>query len=300
MRFRGIIALFLALCIVAASFLSGSAQAPIAEPSAAAPSIVGGQEAVPGAWPWQAVLTDPEIANAFEGFFCAGSLIHPEWVLTAAHCIMDEYSGEIDPPDTVLVVVGRHQLSSEDGQELAVAQIIPHPDFAWTGIEDIALLRLAAPATLTPAVRPISFVTPGEAGLAAPGVMATVTGWGATSEGGSDSDVLRQVSVPIVSNEVCQVAYDDIGLDLYETDLCAGADGQDACDGDSGGPLVVPGAQGEGFELAGVVSFGHPDGCGAPGKYGVYTRVSMFANWIESVTGWSSDRFRVYVPLLFK
>src|SRR5688500_18515972 len=75
------------------------------------PEIVGGREAEPGAWPWQAALVQAQSANAFNGQFCGGTLIAPEWVLTAAHCVD---AGE--EPGELHVVLGRHQLSTDAGE----------------------------------------------------------------------------------------------------------------------------------------------------------------------------------------
>ena len=104
------------------------------------------------------------------------------------------------------------------------------------------------------------------------GGFAIAAGWGLTAEGTEVSNILRQVTVQIVSNQVCN------GLAAYSgaiTDrmVCAGfpEGGKDSCQGDSGGPLMVPDGQG-GYFQAGVVSWG--EGCGRPNKFGVYTRVS--------------------------
>lgn len=52
----------------------------------------------------------------------------------------------------------------------------------------------------------------------------------------------------------------------------------DACSGDSGGPFVVN-YRGTWF-LTGVVSWG--ENCAMKGKYGVYTRLGNFLNWIHN------------------
>ena len=67
--------------------------------------------------------------------------------------------------------------------------------------------------------------------------------------------------------------------------LCAGLEegGRDSCQGDSGGPLVVRDANNCPRQI-GIVSWGG-DGCASPGAYGVYTRVTAFADWIQSHTG---------------
>jgi secreted trypsin-like serine protease len=241
------------------------------------PDIIGGEEAVPGAWPWMAALVTASEPNAYNGQFCGGALIAPEWVLTAAHCFNS------DDPTQVDVVLGRHTLSSNEGQRHSVAQIILHPDYdEITNDSDMALLRLATPSSqqVVPLVRPAT------ASLANPGVNATVTGWGNMDpDGGANfPDALQQVTLPIVSNEICNSPSSYNGS-ITANMLCAGfaAGGQDSCQGDSGGPLVVPNPNASGWAQAGVVSFGI--GCAQPNFYGVYARVSMFHTWVESHTG---------------
>ncbi len=243
----------------------------------ATPRIVGGVEAEPGAWPWQVALVSSWASSALAGQFCGGSLIDEEWVLTAAHCVEGTDFGDID------VVVGQHRLSDSDGQRIPATWWVMHPDYNdYTLDSDIALIRLAYPATLNDSVQLVDYVTPDDTALFAPGVIATVTGWGARDPIFGDSpDALHQVSLPLVSNEVCNASY---GGDITNTMICAGPEegGQDSCYGDSGGPLVVPNGTG-GYQQAGIVSWG--SGCAEAGYYGVYARVAVFADWIaETMT----------------
>ncbi len=228
--------------------------------------ITGKTEATLGAQPWMVALVDDGI-EAYDGTFCGGTLIAPQWVLTAAHCIEEMRAAEVE------VVVGRHQLSSSQGERLDVTHLIMHPDYYE--FHDIALIHLAAPAT---AGQPISLVTNSNEHLDDAATLAQVTGWGLIPEKGEEfyPDNLHGVSVPIVSDALCETTY---GRDVDSTVICAGLEsgGADACDGDSGGPLVVP--NGNNWALAGVISWG--DGCGLPGGYGVYTRVASYDTWIQ-------------------
>jgi len=257
-------------------------------PGPKSPTIVGGEEAAPGAWPWQAAIMDANQPDGYLGQYCGGTLIAAQWVLTAAHCFFDEHSQVPYTADQVAVVVGRHRLSSNDGQRLGVSLLIIHPNYlsSDTNQGDVALVKLEQPAALGGSVAVAPLATPAEAALTAPGVQATVTGWGVTSDSGEASDVLRQVDLPIVNNRACN----QVGLGpLADSHLCAGGQaGKDACSGDSGGPLVVPNASHTGYLLAGVVSYGG-DRCAAEGMPGVYERVSAYVDWIEQYTGGSSQ-----------
>jgi secreted trypsin-like serine protease len=178
------------------------------------------------------------------------------------------------------------------GQRIRAAQIVIHPNYdprperETRGGNDIALVRLSRPVDLPT----LPLVQPNQTNLTAPGTLATILGWGVTfprtrdveSDPSSKPRALQQAEVPIVSNKVCNApqSYDDTILD---TMLCAGfpQGGVDACQADSGGPLLVP--SGRGFALAGITSFGL--GCAQPNFYGVYTRVSSFVGFVESVIG---------------
>jgi hypothetical protein len=272
LRKFGLIALLFVLAAGAAMLLIGgvAAQAPANDPD-----ILGGREAQPGAYPWQVALVSRFEPNAFQGQFCGGSLIAEDWVLTAAHCTEGKEVSMID------VLVGAHRLS-DSGVRIASAQIIPHPDYDPTQMDnDIALIRLSTPVTYTP----ISLYKAISGTSELDYLRATVIGWGAKSTSGwlfDFPDALREVSLPLVDNVRC-------GRNVYFTTitdnmLCAGYETltMGACYGDSGGPLMVQQPDASWTQI-GVVSWG-PSGCVAVGMYDVFMRVSRFTEWIETCT----------------
>jgi len=228
-------------------------------------AIVGGNPTSPDEYPHQVSLQDRS------GFhFCGGSLIGDNWVLTAAHCITR-------PASSLQVEVGMYRMS-QGGEVFRVAETIVHPNYnASTNRNDLALVRLAGSAANYTSVPLVD--ADAEGGIASPGTLATVSGWGTLSSGGSSPDVLMSVDVPIVSNNQCDSAYS--GVNITSDMLCAGylgTGGRDSCQGDSGGPLVVD--SGNGNALVGVVSWGYS--CASPNYPGVYARVSQFESWISS------------------
>ncbi|MBS4013114.1 MAG: trypsin-like serine protease [Bacteroidetes bacterium] len=240
--------------------------------------IVGGTTASITDFPWQVAIMTSSNAQ-----FCGGTVISEYWILTAAHCL-GSYSN-------IKIRAGVTNKTHTTGQDRVVAQEIKHPQYvASTHRNDIALLRLSTPLDLSGAnVKAIPIVTAAHAsaGIQDPGVIATITGWGATSEGGSASNTLLKASVPIVSNaQAMSPGYYTTGQ-VTDDMICAGnltQGGVDACQGDSGGPFVVPAADSPvGYRLAGATSWGI--GCARPYYPGIYARVSYFQTWIQTTTG---------------
>ncbi|MEM7336026.1 MAG: trypsin-like serine protease, partial [Chloroflexota bacterium] len=135
---------YLFLLITAVLFLTGNVRA----------NDTGKTPAVPGEQPWMVALVDSYEDDAYQGQICGGSLIAPEWVLTAAHCLEGfESADEID------IVIGRYQLSSDEGERIPAAELALHSGYA--DIEDgedndIALIRLSRPAALGTPIKVIS------------------------------------------------------------------------------------------------------------------------------------------------
>ena len=241
----------------------------------AAHASTGKTPATPGEQPWMVALVDSQTANAHEGQFCGGSLIAPDWVLTASHCLEGiQDASEVD------VVVGRHVLSSSDGERIQAAELFAHagyPSYADGEDNDIGLIRLSRPAT---AGTPIKLINDNNEYVDDPGSLARVTGWGVLSEDDDNTpDVLHGVNVPVVTQAACATVY---GEDLLDDTLCAGPEngGGDSCYGDSGGPLVSYENDGTPVQI-GIVSWGEE--CGAAGQYGVYVRLTAYQDWLTGV-----------------
>ncbi|XP_069970812.1 brachyurin-like [Penaeus vannamei] len=234
---------------------------PRGSPKTGGTRIVGGTEAVPHSWPHQVALFVDFL------YFCGGSLISSEWVLTAAHCVDRHLSVE--------VVLGAHNLlEAEDTQvTMSSSDFFAHEDWdSFTVANDIALVRLPTPVEFTDSIAPVKLPSSD----ISVGTIATPTGWGRQSDtAAAISSVLRQVDVPVMESEDCDKIYGIVG----EGQVCVDSTGgQGTCHGDSGGPLNLNGM------TYGIASFGSSAGCEA-GEPDGFTRVFHYLDWIEEKTG---------------
>ena len=224
--------------------------------------IVGGVDAPPNVYTHQVALY-----TSSGSFMCGGSLIAADIVLTAAHC-----KEHVD-----VAKIGLYsQMDDSAAETINVCEKVNQPKYGSSGSsDDIMLLKLCQPSQLAISGTVKTIALNDDPNVPTDNQVLTVTGWGATSEGGSLAANLQMVNVNYISQQQCGTIYNNA---LSETMMCAGVmeGGKDACQGDSGGPITI---QGPPLLLVGVVSWGI--GCARPGFPGIYTRVSYELAWIQ-------------------
>lgn len=199
--------------------------------------------------------------------FCAGALVSPTVVATAAHCLRPDGARAFTAADLV-VGGGSPLLSAMRGASsvLPVITITVDPQYnPQTQAHDLALLRIAGQPT-NASVIPVA-ATPS----ATDSMTAQVAGWGELFSGGASPQAAQSGNITLRPNADCTSAYPGaFDADSMLCGLGASTTGIiDACRGDSGGPLIAQiGGQ---PRLVGLVSWGR--GC-ASGLPGVYTRIS--------------------------
>ncbi|XP_065074220.1 serine protease snake-like [Ochlerotatus camptorhynchus] len=241
--------------------------------------IVGGTPARPEQFPHIAALGWLE--NGKFNFKCGGSLISDRYVLTAGHCLITTDG----PP--VLVRLGDYNLQSTKdgylGTDVEIEKIVAHPTYkrSVSRYNDIGLVKLNRTVTFGPTIRPACLWTSEESNR-----KAIAIGYGAIDTSGNHSNVLMQVGLDILAYDECSLAYlgsPKLPQSIIESQLCAHTveGGKDTCHGDSGGPLQITTEDHNCvYYLVGVTSFGISCGGFIPG---VYTKVSAYLDWIESV-----------------
>lgn len=259
------------LAVIAALLLA--AEAALAQPA--------GAPADAARYPYVAALSRESGSGPI--FFCAGALVAPRWIATAAHCFFTR-DGERIGAEELAAVVGRDRLDVLDkAATVRIDRVAVHPDYdPATQANDIALVRLeivAGPLIVPPAAQ-----------WDAEPPVATALGFGSFYEGRLAANALsargtptaqvfyrlRQAEQRLLDPARCPAGGVD-GQAAAEGRICAVAPPADACVGDSGGPLVAPQPDGD-DRLIGILSLG--SGCAVPAPVAVYTRVADHAAWI--------------------
>ncbi|KAI4896909.1 hypothetical protein NFI96_031595 [Prochilodus magdalenae] len=236
--------------------------------------VLGGVEAPTGSFPWQVFLTTSGRGGAI--------VIGDRWLMTAAHNLETVHFSK----ENVKAYVGNTIVSEVvKNPFLAIASLHVHPGYKNNAMRtnfdnDIALIKLNSSITFNMNVMPVC-LPPQDADLSSSG---WVSGFGLT-EHYHTANKLRYITLPVVEQELChksieteRAVREDVAP-LTANMFCAGLPegGKDTCSGDSGSAFVMKDR--DTYWVAGIVSWGVD--CGKPGKYGIYTRVTKYINWIH-------------------
>ncbi|CAH8578287.1 unnamed protein product [Dicrocoelium dendriticum] len=264
-------------------------------------------------WPWAVRLSMPWTAESQETF-CGGTLIGPQWIITAAHCVTEwvdknslmesKEDAKLDN-ETILAFVG--DLDIQTGEEYyqvyAIQRVILHPAFQ-PGREnngaDIALLYMKEPVADYPEINYACL--PNELNLLETGAECHAIAWDngyvkhvdslwgsagnpstthqtrqtrQTNDDEWTPEILRQVNLTVWMPQVCKNHYKDLREQMI---ICAVANGMKSCPVDSGSGLYCQLPKKNGWFIAGVASFGDSLLCGL--FPGVYTSVIAHQDWI--------------------
>lgn len=247
--------------------------------------IVGGKPARPGRYPWIVALLanyNGTGSDADKAQICTGTLIAPDFVVTAKHCIIDARGRQYDWE--LSLIVGATNLSAWQNEIFVYEGVLFLPQYVgWTSYwtlsdTDVALLQLERAITLP-------FIAIPDAITA---TSASVAGWGKLNFDGVDPAQLQVLeNVPLQDDSGCLSTFRNYDP---EYSLCAGfmAAGKGTCNGDSGGPLMVLNAAADhGYSIIAVVSGGYE--CAREGFYDVYADLVHVRELIYDIVPVHSD-----------
>jgi len=255
--------------------------------------IAAGTETEVNEYPWLALVRTQRRDNSgrLSTYICGGSVISDQWVLTAAHCVVDDRKGDVV---RVSVELGQHHRNTDAIIEVLIplAQVIIHPDYRSPrgSSNDLALLKLDDPVDFNnvPDVRPVCL--PSDRDERFTGLRVTVAGWGRTAPNEGSSNVPLETEVNVISDSTCKETY---GSRISDDMICTisprdGAVFQGSCKGDSGGPLMITDERNPYYTLIGAVSWGW-EPCTSQRVPGVHSRITSNMDWItETIAGTST------------
>ena len=211
---------------------------------------------------------------------CTGTLIAPDVVLTAGHCVCSQNSTTQFSSDRFDIFFGNSVNSMFASR--SVSEVLRHPNYDpdWyygAPSNDIALLRLSSSAPAS--VSPIPHLPTGLAVTGADeGTNTEYVGFGQTENGGSGTKLYVWNAIDKVCTSLGGCNFGNGGLAAPHT-ICSDQSPGGPCSGDSGGPAFLDRAGQE--YVVGVTSYGDQN-CT---QYGCSTKVDTFDSWISDFIG---------------
>ncbi|MCX5416621.1 trypsin-like serine protease [Streptomyces sp. NBC_00059] len=266
--------------------------ATVVSPAGKSSRIIGGTSTAFSSAPWMVQILFEYDNDGLFYFTCGGTLVAPNKVMTAAHCVTDENGKALNMTGQGLVLAGTAKLAggpNDEGTAVGITRSYFAGSYNAAEIDnDIALLTLSKPLSYTPA-QPASY---GDNARYTAGTVATTYGWGMT---GSDwdfsplSDTLLRLEQPLRSDAECSenldTAVNTPGAYKAGHMICAGvggtgndSTGKATCPGDSGSPMFVSG------RVIGITSWGpasQTEACNMAGTYDAYTKVATYYRSIQ-------------------
>ncbi|XP_028905507.1 hepatocyte growth factor-like protein isoform X2 [Ornithorhynchus anatinus] len=224
--------------------------------------VIGGQ---PGNSPWTVSLRNRQGQH-----FCGGTLVSEQWVISARQCF-SSCEATVRGYEAWLGTLFKNPGPNDpDLQVIPVVHLVCGPSNS-----QLVMLKLERPVTPSPRVAVICL--PPEKYVVPKGTKCEIAGWGET-QGTGNPNVLNVATLHVMSNRDCNVKHRGR---VQETEMCtegllapAGA-----CEGDYGGPLAC--FTHDCWVLEGIIIPNRV--CARPGWPAIFTRVSVYVDWIKKV-----------------